>query len=81
LQVLSGLIHCEFLPQSEFAALRSEFRRRLRVRTQNVGAVHGAVLGLCAFVAAFPHQVPDFLPELLLYLGTFISARQPVSGI
>jgi proteasome activator subunit 4 len=51
------------------------------VRTENVGAVHGAVLGLCAFVAAFPHQVPDFLPELLLYLGTFISARQPVSGI
>ena len=27
------------------------------------------MLGLCAFVTAFPHTVPDFVPPLLVYLG------------
>jgi len=39
---------------------------------------HGAVLGLCAFVTAFPHTVPDFVPTLLGFLGDHLHDKQPI---
>ena len=41
---------------------------------------HGAILGLCAFVTAFPHSVPDFVPPLLVYLGSLLHDQQPIPG-
>ena len=42
---------------------------------------HGAVLGLSSFVTAFPHTVPSYVPDLLLYLGRFLHDKQPIPGI
>ena len=58
-----------------------------------VSARHGAVLGLCSFVTAFPHTVPGFvfqivphnnpphnrlLPDLLVFLGGLLHDKQPI---
>merc|ERR1712226_1451285 len=43
-----------------------------------ISSRHGAVLGLCSFVTAFPHTVPSLLPELLVYLGSLLHDQQPI---
>ena len=57
-----------------------------------MSARHGAVLGLCSFVTAFPHTVPGLvlwnlqhilplfrlLPELLVFLGGLLHDKQPI---
>merc|ERR1712050_641271 len=45
---------------------------------QSVSHRHGAVLGLCSVVTAFPHTVPASVPPLLVYLGKFLHDRQPI---
>ena len=47
---------------------------------QLVSHRHGAVLGLCSVVTAFPHTVPASVPPLLVYLGKFLHDRQPIPG-
>ena len=47
---------------------------------QFVSHRHGAVLGLCSVVTAFPHTVPASVPPLLVYLGKFLHDRQPIPG-
>ena len=40
---------------------------------------HSGVLGLCAFVDAFPYDVPEFVPEILMFLSDFLHvAPQPI---
>ncbi len=39
---------------------------------------HAGVLGLCAFVDAFPYDVPDFLPDILVQLGNHLNDPQPI---
>jgi len=41
-------------------------------------SLHSGILGLCAFVEAFPHDVPSFLPPILMELSTHLNDRQPV---
>lgn len=40
--------------------------------------LHSGILGLCAFVEAFPHDVPSFLPPILMELSTHLNDPQPV---
>ena len=42
-------------------------------------SLHSGVLGLCAFVEAFPHDVPSFLPPILMELSTHLNDRQVCS--
>lgn len=39
---------------------------------------HSGILGLCAFVEAFPYDVPDFVPPILMELSTHLNDRQPI---
>ena len=40
---------------------------------------HSGVLGLCAFIDAFPYDVPEFVPEILMFLSDFLHvAPQPI---
>ena len=39
---------------------------------------HAGVLGLCACVTAFPYDVPDFIPEILMTLSTHVDDPQPI---
>lgn len=39
---------------------------------------HVGILGLCACVNAFPYEVPEFLPEILVLLGDHLHDPQPI---
>ena len=87
LQVLGGLVHCKFVSPTEFPALISGFQatvansKAVKVSgPTGLASRHGAVLGLCSFVTAFPHTVPPFLPRLLTRLGTLLHDTQPIPG-
>jgi proteasome activator subunit 4 len=38
---------------------------------------HSGILGLCAFVEAFPYDVPSFVPPILMELSTHLNDPQP----
>ena len=79
-KVLSGLIHCQYIPSRQYAWHIANFKKMVSLSSNSLPVKHGSVLGLCSFVTAFPHDVPDFVPELLLYLGQLLNQKQPVSG-
>ena len=79
------MIHCEFISPASYSDLVKQQRATLDHVSRDTGGAghvvthrHGAVLGLCAFVNAFPHTVPSIVPPLLLYLGTFLHDQQPI---
>ena len=37
---------------------------------------HSGILGLCAFVEAFPYDVPSFVPPILMELSTHLNDPQ-----
>jgi len=39
---------------------------------------HSGILGLCAFIEAFPYDVPDFVPPILMELSTHLNDPQPI---
>ena len=39
---------------------------------------HAGVLGLGALVLAFPYEVPEFMPKLLMTLSNHVNDPQPV---
>ena len=74
------MIHCQFTPPSSCDPIIKQFQSTLESSHQdnNIINKHGAVLGLCAFINAFPHTVPSIIPPLLLYLGKHLHDKQPV---
>lgn len=43
-----------------------------------VRARHTGVLGLCAFISAYPYDIPDFVPEVFEHLGAHLNDPQPI---
>jgi len=39
---------------------------------------HSGILGMCAFVEAFPYDVPKFVPPILMELSTHLNDPQPI---
>lgn len=39
---------------------------------------HGGVLGLCAFISAYPYDIPDFVPDVFEHLGAHLNDPQPI---
>ena len=84
------MIHCQFVSAGENKRIIEQFQLSLETETgeesrgtgprQLVSHRHGAVLGLCSVVTAFPHTVPASVPPLLVYLGKFLHDRQPIPG-
>ena len=75
------MIHCQFVLPRETAEIIGKFQRTLEVEDRGqLVTRHGAVLGLCSVVTAFPHTVPALVPPLLLDLGRFLHDRQPIPG-
>ena len=60
--MLSGLIHCQYITEEEYAGLIHDFKLCVANGQKPIPVRHGAVLGLCSFISAFPHHVPEFLP-------------------
>jgi hypothetical protein len=47
--------------------------------TKKIVSRHAGILGLCAFVNAFPYDVPEFVPDILMFLSGYIHEVQPIS--
>ncbi|KAJ6635616.1 Proteasome activator complex subunit 4, partial [Pseudolycoriella hygida] len=39
---------------------------------------HMGVLGLCAFISAYPYDIPDFMPDVFEHLGAHLNDPQPI---
>jgi len=87
-QVFGGMIHCQFVTTEKYPDIINQLQSTLdtsspaHVSIVTNGHVvtnrHGAVLGLCSFINAFPHTVPSIIPSLLIYLGRFLHNNQPI---
>lgn len=54
----------------------SETQEAESVRTRHMG-----VLGLCAFISAYPYDIPDFVPDVFEHLGAHLNDPQPIPVI
>ncbi|XP_072396223.1 proteasome activator complex subunit 4-like [Diabrotica undecimpunctata] len=83
---LSGLLHCQFIPDP--TQLLTQFKQKARYKhkkkatpstsNNNIKEKHAAVLGLCAFIESHPYDVPDYLPEIFEHLRPHLSDPQPI---
>jgi len=77
-QVFGGMIHCQFIPPSQCPEIIVKFQTRALDLGLPSTLRHGAVLGLCSFVSAFPHAVPSLLPPLVCMLGRLLHCPAPI---
>jgi proteasome activator subunit 4 len=85
-EVLGGLLHCAFvdkersdiLLKSFYAKVRGKKKKKQKSSTEDIVTKHSGVLGLCAFVNAFPYDVPDFVPDILMVLSDHLHDPQPI---
>ena len=90
-KILGGLLHSGFLAGDAVSSLLADMRGRVRQRMTRHGRRfareekedrsrallhHSGVLGLCAFVEAFPYNVPKFVPPILMELSTHLNDPQ-----
>ncbi|KAK3093564.1 hypothetical protein FSP39_017345 [Pinctada imbricata] len=86
---LSGLLHCGYLKMNQdmvnhFESLsKNKLRRRKGVTQDPVDLSvlikrHAGVLGLSAFVQAYPYDVPEFMPQILMDLSNHVNDPQPI---
>lgn len=108
-QVISGLLHCQFLPSTDkllelfkekcrTKVVKNSARRMITscaneavadaattssnggvaVDTESVRRRHMGVLGLCAFISAYPYDIPEFVPDVFEHLGAHLNDPQPI---
>jgi len=85
-QVFGGLLHCQFISTEKFQSLIEQFKKQVNKSKESpeknarkeVLTRHSGILALCSFATAFPHDVPDFVPDLLVYLGGHLHDKQPI---
>lgn len=46
--------------------------------SESVRMRHMGVLGLCAFISAYPYDIPDFVPDVFEHLGAHLNDPQPI---
>jgi hypothetical protein len=69
------------LQKSFYAKVRSKKTKAAKkstMSTEKIVAKHSGILGLCAFVNAFPYDVPDFVPDILMVLSDHLHDPQPI---
>lgn len=49
-----------------------------RQEAESVRMRHMGVLGLCAFISAYPYDIPDFVPDVFEHLGNHLNDPQPI---
>ncbi|KAL1501106.1 hypothetical protein ABEB36_006493 [Hypothenemus hampei] len=88
-KVVSGLLHCHFIPQP--IELLTMFRQKARTKIKKAESIgensdmgknlilrHAGVLGLCSFINAHPYDVPEYFPTVFAALGSHLSDPQPI---
>uniref|UniRef100_A0AAG5D0L9 Proteasome activator complex subunit 4 C-terminal domain-containing protein n=1 Tax=Anopheles atroparvus TaxID=41427 RepID=A0AAG5D0L9_ANOAO len=56
----------------------AEVARNETAEANAVIARHTGVLGLCAFISAYPYEVPEFVPSVFEHLGAHLNDPQPI---
>uniref|UniRef100_A0A182PCD4 Proteasome activator complex subunit 4 C-terminal domain-containing protein n=1 Tax=Anopheles epiroticus TaxID=199890 RepID=A0A182PCD4_9DIPT len=64
--------------ESAAQACSSEVARNENAEANAVLARHTGVLGLCAFISAYPYEVPEFVPNVFEHLGAHLNDPQPI---
>ncbi|XP_022243744.1 proteasome activator complex subunit 4-like [Limulus polyphemus] len=92
-ETLGGFLHCEFVKVTEelLESFKVKCRKKLKKRKmqdrasglsivdlQELTERHAGILGLCACVNAYPYDVPEFLPDVLVMLGDHLNDPQPI---
>eukprot|EP00057_Strongylocentrotus_purpuratus_P019391 XP_011673865.1 PREDICTED: proteasome activator complex subunit 4 isoform X2 [Strongylocentrotus purpuratus] len=85
---LSGLIHCGFLPMENGMQSHFENLCKTRLSTKKVVSMaapveaivqrHAGILGLSACVQAYPYDVPEWMPRILMDLTDHLHDPQPI---
>lgn len=87
-----GLIHCElikvdptlinFLINKSNTKLRKVKNRSQTaisiVETSDLVSRHAGILGLCSLIHAYPYDVPDFLPKVIMELTSHLHDPAPI---
>ncbi|XP_049279412.1 proteasome activator complex subunit 4B-like isoform X1 [Anopheles funestus] len=60
------------------ASCSSEVAKNENAEANAVLARHTGVLGLCAFISAYPYEVPEFVPNVFEHLGAHLNDPQPI---
>ena len=55
--------------------------KKKKKTAEEVVSKHSGILGLCAFVNAFPYDVPEFVPDILMVLSDHLHDPQPIPVI
>uniref|UniRef100_A0A182JT99 Proteasome activator complex subunit 4 C-terminal domain-containing protein n=1 Tax=Anopheles christyi TaxID=43041 RepID=A0A182JT99_9DIPT len=63
---------------AQSASGSSEVARNDNAEANAVLARHTGVLGLCAFISAYPYEVPEFVPNVFEHLGAHLNDPQPI---
>jgi proteasome activator subunit 4 len=90
-QVLSGLLHCQFIPNPQDLLIQFKQKAKTKLKRKNNesrGGInltnntlrfrHAGVLGLCTFINSHPYDVPDYLPDIFGQLGPHLNDPQPI---
>lgn len=48
------------------------------LEAESVRTRHMGVLGLCAFISAYPYDIPEFVPDVFEHLGAHLNDPQPI---
>ncbi len=68
-------------PQTQFEKLGSTKIKRKKMEALNPKKLirrHAGVLGMSACVLAFPYDVPEFMPQVLMDLSDHLDDPQPI---
>lgn len=84
---LGGLLQCGYIDMDKdmlghFERLSSTKINKC-VKTENIPVEkliqrHAGVLGLSAYVQAYPYEVPEFMPQILMDLSAHVNDPQPI---
>lgn len=92
-QVLGGLIHTSFLPATDelLELFKKKCKTKVIKRSNQTCSIeaplnenssirirHCGVLGLCAFITAYPYEIPDFVPNVFEIISRHMNDPQPI---
>ena len=88
-ETLSGLMHCEFVKidqkliknfelKSNYKLNKIETKGKAIIDPRDLTLRHSGILGLCACINAFPYDVPEFMPDILVFLSNHMNDPQPI---
>eukprot|EP00761_Pharyngomonas_kirbyi_P004793 gb/GECH01004798.1/.p1 GENE.gb/GECH01004798.1/~~gb/GECH01004798.1/.p1 ORF type:complete len:1870 (+),score=407.61 gb/GECH01004798.1/:1-5610(+) len=83
-QTIAGFISMSYDHKPLVADLMHKFKQWARIpvsrksSSSQIASKHSGILGLSALISAFPYDIPDFMPEVLVQLSRHASDPAPI---